>query len=184
MKCPSCTNGELNRAYLDNLFACQTCDHCGGNWILLEHYLRWKDTSPEPLDAASAEDLDIEPMDSKQALVCPVSGALMLKYRISKDSSHRLDLSPDVGGIWLDKGEWEYLKKAGLAHQLNSIFTTPWQRKVRSESAKDTFEQMYRKKFGNEDYEKVKSVRAWLVAHPHRNALRAFLMAEDPWSAS
>jgi len=107
-----------------------------------------------------------------------------LKYRISKDSSHRLDLSPDVGGIWLDKGEWEYLKKAGLAHQLNTIFTTPWQRKVRSESAKDTFEQMYRKKFGNEDYEKIKSMRAWLVAHPHRNALRAFLMAEDPWSAS
>lgn len=183
MKCPSCENGELRDAYLEEYLPCKTCDRCGGNWILLEHYLRWKDgyasQATEP-----ADDVEIELAETKRALTCPVSGTLMLKYRISKDSEHRLDLSPSVNGVWLDKGEWSLLKQSGLADKLNAIFTAPWQRKIRAESSRDTFEQLYRRKFGDSDYEKIREIRDWLHAHPHREALRAFLVADNPWSAN
>ncbi|MFT5611914.1 MAG: Zn-finger nucleic acid-binding protein [Arenicella sp.] len=56
-------------------------------------------------------------------MVCPVSGRLMTKYRISKDIDHRLDLSPTASVIWMDKGEWGLLKEKGLAGKLNQIFT-------------------------------------------------------------
>lgn len=181
MKCPSCETGTLNYAYLDELFPCKTCDTCQGNWLLLEDYLRWKEhTSAELHDLG---DVDIELTETKRALICPVSGTLMLKYRISKDTSHRLDLSSAVNGIWLDKGEWALLKKSGLAGKLNSIFTAPWQRQIRSESSADTFEQLYREKFGESDYEKVKAFREWLLSHPQADSLKAFIVAENPWSS-
>ena len=33
------------------------------------------------------------------------------------------------------------------------------------------------------DYEKVKEIRQWLVEHPQKADLRAYLFAEDPYSA-
>lgn len=182
MKCPSCETGELLNSYLDDLFPCKTCNHCGGNWLLLADYLRWKDSHADA--AIPPEDVNIELTESKKALLCPSTGSVMLKYRISKQSSHRLDLSPAVNGIWLDKGEWDLLKKNGLAHQLNAIFTATWQKKIRSESSADVFDQLYREKFGETDYEKIKEIRAWLQKNPHIDALRAFLISDDPWSVS
>ena len=181
MKCPSCGTETLNYAYLDDALPCKACDSCQGNWLLLEDYLRWKELYSEKLKDVG--DIDIELTETKRALICPVSGTLMLKYRISKDTSHRLDLSSAVNGIWLDKGEWTLLKKSGLAGKLNAIFTAPWQRQIRSESSAETFEQLYCEKFGNEDYNKVKAFRSWLVNHPNADALKAFIVADDPWSA-
>jgi len=183
MKCPGCKNGQLRDAYLEEGLLCKTCDDCGGDWLLLEHYLRWKESCPAQ-ETQVEQDIDVELSDSKKALICPISNTLMLKYRICKDSEHRLDLSPSVNGVWLDKGEWTLLKKSGLAGSLNAIFTAPWQRKIRSESSKDTFEQLYRRKFGDQDYDKIAEVRHWLDEHPQRDALRAFLIADNPWSAN
>jgi len=42
-------------------------------------------------------------------------------------------------------------------------------------------ERIYLEKLGEEDYEKAKQVRAWLVQHPMRGMLLAFLQAEDPY---
>lgn len=42
---------------------------------------------------------------------------------------------------------------------------------------------LYREKFGESDYEKIKQVRAWLEANPNRNTLLAYLMDEDPYLA-
>ena len=181
MNCPSCRSGYLKPAYLEEQFLCHTCSSCGGNWILLRDYLAWRDKHPdfhfeEPSIEASAH-------ESKQALICPVSGALMLKYRISKDNDHRIDLSPKVYGIWLDKGEWELLKAEGLAGSLNSIFTEPWQRHIREESAKEVFEALYLEEFGEADYSKIKAMRAWIDAHPEKHHLLAYLLADDPYSA-
>jgi len=182
MKCPSCENGKLQNAYLENDLPCKTCDHCGGNWLLLEHYLRWKGGHTEEI-TLSESDVKVELTETERALICPASGALMLKYRISKDSEHRLDLSPNINGVWLDRGEWQLLKRSGLAEKLNKIFTAPWQKEISAGSSKDMFEQLYRQKFGNADYERAQEIRDWLQDHPNRYALRAFLISDNPWSA-
>ena len=178
--CPSCHQGSLQYDRLDGRLLCQTCNHCGGHWILLTDYLRWQAEAPlQPVDGAPAT---VEAEDSKQALICPVSGKLMLKYRISSNSSHRLDLSPAVNAVWLDPGEWQLLKQEGLAARLNSIFTDPWQRQIREQSARETFTVLYRRQFGEEAYQQLKTFREWLDTQEKRSEMLAYLIADNPYS--
>lgn len=188
MKCTSCKKGNLVPGYLDNLFPSHNCNNCGGHFILLNDYLHWREhvdvntlvATPEGVSITELEE-DVE--DTKKAMLCPVSGTIMLKYRISKDSSHRVDLSPSVNGIWLDKGEWDLIKAAGLADSLNKIFTAPFQRDIREQTAAQTLEGKYRDQFGDEDYEKLKEIRTWLDSKDQRNLMVAYLAAKEPYSA-
>lgn len=187
MKCTSCKIGNLVPGYLDNLFPSHNCNHCGGHFIMLNDYLHWREhvdvdalVSHEGVDISEIKD-DVE--DTKKALLCPVTGTIMLKYRISKDTSHRVDLSPSLNAIWLDKGEWDLIKAAGLADSLNKIFTAPFQRNIREESAAETLSESYRNQFGDEDYEKLKEIRTWLDSKDHRNLMVAYLAAREPYSA-
>ncbi|WP_245556355.1 TFIIB-type zinc ribbon-containing protein [Algicola sagamiensis] len=107
----------------------------------------------------------------------------MRKLRISAQHAHRLDYSNSVGGIWLDKGEWELLKAEGLAGSLNAIVTQTWQNKIRQETALNNFVEIYESKFGKETYKKAKEIRQWLQSQPQKADLRAYLLAEDPYSA-
>ncbi|MFN3580737.1 MAG: zf-TFIIB domain-containing protein [Pseudomonas sp.] len=176
LKCTSCKAGTLIPSFLESQFRCHTCDNCGGNWILIEDYFAWKERHPEfEFHADSIESIDSE--DTSKALLCPVTGGIMSKFRISKDSPHRLDYSSRVGGVWLDKGEWELLVAEGLAGSLNAILTEQWQHKVKLDSARDTMEALYRNRFGDVDYEKAKQIRDWLDAHEHKDELRRFIMS-------
>lgn len=182
MKCTSCRKGVLKPSHIDDLFPGYTCNHCGGNWLYLKDYLRWRekkedaDLPPPPADFELGE--------SKGAIPCPKTGRVMLKYRISKDQQHMLDLSPDINGIWLDKGEWDLLKQEGLAMHLNAIFTDPWQRKIRSGKTREVFESLYEDVFGEQDYENLKDVRKWIYSKANKAEYLAYLLAENPYSAS
>jgi len=180
MKCTSCKNGHLAPSYIEGLFRAHTCSSCGGNWILIEDYMYWKEKNPEYQFSEKAQ---VEIEDTKNALLCPITGTIMHKYRFTHDSLHRLDYSPKVGGVWLDKGEWEFLKQANLAGSLNAIFTEQWQKNIRENSAKMTFTEIYRAKFGEADYAKVKEIRKWLDNHRLKADIRSYLLAEDPYSA-
>lgn len=115
-------------------------------------------------------------------MLCPDTGSLMQRYRMSARHHHRLDYSAAVGGIWLDKGEWDLLKSEGLAGSLNALVTDHWQRKLKNTSAREAFTTLYEGKFG-EDYAKIREIRQWLSAHPRKADVRAYLLAADPYSA-
>lgn len=184
MKCTSCGEGVLRPTFIEELFRAHTCSACGGNWILVQDYVAWKERNP---DHIFAEGLDaseeVEATESKRALLCPVSGAIMQKFRISAATEHRLDYSAAVGGLWLDRGEWELLKDEGLAGSLNAVITRQWQRRIREESASETFAELYKAKFGETVYGQLKELREWLNAQEQKEDLRAYLLAEDPYSA-
>ncbi|WP_196140285.1 zf-TFIIB domain-containing protein [Aliikangiella sp. G2MR2-5] len=180
MNCTKCKQGSLSPSFIEGLFRAHTCTDCGGNWILIEDYVAWKERNP---DVTFKEDAVFEVDDTKTALLCPVSGTIMQKFKVSHDSEHKLDYSPQVGGVWLDRGEWEFLKSANLAGSLNRIFTEFWQKTIREASAKETFTEIYKEKFGEADYLKAKEIREWLTAHPCKADLRAYILAEDPYSA-
>ena len=182
MKCTACQQGNLIPSFMDGLLRSHTCDHCGGNWVLIEDFLSWKEKNPNFQFAENIEYAE-EADESSRALLCPITGAIMTKFRISSTNNHRLDYSASVGGIWLDKGEWQLLKEAGIAGSLNSIVTQSWQQQLRAETTKDHFQQMYEAKFGTDVYTKVKALREWLYAQPQKSDLRAYLLAEDPYSA-
>ncbi|WP_168189574.1 TFIIB-type zinc ribbon-containing protein [Limnobaculum zhutongyuii] len=181
MQCPKCKTDTLQPSTLDNVIPCQTCKSCSGDWLMLEDYLNHK--KQLPVSDKYSDHVVVESEESRLALLCPVTGTLMLKFRISKDTDHRLDLSPKVNGIWMDKGEWELLKAHGLADKLNSIFTDVWQRQIRESAAREQFDALYLTQFGEEDYQKIKSIRVWLHQHSQKDRLKAFLLADDPWSA-
>ena len=180
MKCTSCKQGDLLPSFIDGQFRAHTCNNCEGNWILIEDYVAWKERNPQ---YAFDENTQCEIDESKQALLCPVTGAIMRKFRLSTTIEHRIDYSANVGGVWLDKGEWELLKDEGLAGSLNAVLTAHWQRNIRLNSTKDNFTEIYKDKFGQDSYNKVKELRDWLSLQPNKADLRAYILAEDPYSA-
>lgn len=183
MLCPSCKQTSLHYTQFEDDLPCKHCSSCGGSWLLLSDYLPWQ-AKHETQEIAEATDFHIgEIQESKSALLCPVSGVLMLKFRISSKTDHRLDLSPAANGIWLDKGEWDLLKAEGLTGKLNHIFTAPWQKQIQTESAKEMFEALYAQRFGDEDYQKLKEFRKWLDSKD-RVQMLAYLVAKDPYAAT
>ncbi|WP_226643669.1 hypothetical protein [Microbulbifer variabilis] len=183
-RCTSCKEGVLKPDLIEGLFRAYTCSNCEGNWILVEDYLTWKRKNPEYQFPEKLKGLsEVVAEDTKRAILCPVSGVIMQKFKIVAGSEHRLDYSPAVGGIWLDKGEWELLKAEGLADSLNFLVTNEWQKKVRDSNARGTFSEVYRKRFGEETYGKVKEFREWLQTQENKADITAYLVAEDPYSA-
>ena len=188
MKCTSCGIGELVPAYLDNLFPCSSCTHCGGNLIFLADYLRWMENNTDlaKLNVNSASDADSDEAtvvaeETSKAMLCPKTSTLMLKYKITKDSEHKLDLSPSINAIWLDKGEWQLLVSKGLAGKLNEIFTDNWQRKIREAKTADTMEAMYEREFGD-SYTEIKAFRELIHTMKNKPEVIAYLVSDDPYS--
>jgi len=181
MKCTSCKAGDLIPAYLENLFPCHTCENCGGNLVMLHYYLKWS-AENEDTEFVSDASTQVEAQETTKAMLCPKTGRFMTKFRISKDTDHRLDFSPTIGAIWLNKGEWEMLKKQGLAGKLNTIFTSHWQRDVHSDKAVDILTDLYKRRFG-EQYEGIKAFREILQSMEDKSAVIAYLLAEDPYEA-
>ncbi len=176
MKCSSCKNGNLERGYFEGLFACHTCSNCGGDLILLGDFLRWQELNPKA-DLSVEAKVDVVAEDTSRAMLCPLSGTLMTKYRIAADTEHRLDLSPSINAVWLDKGEWDLLKEKGLANKLAEIFTDHWQRGVREEETSEVLEDLYERRFG-ENYEQVKAFKSVLQAMPNRQEVVAYLLSD------
>jgi len=73
MKCTSCKNGELTPSFIDGQFRAHTCSNCGGNWILIEDYVTWKERNPQ---FSFDESVLCEIEDSKTALLCPATGTI------------------------------------------------------------------------------------------------------------
>lgn len=183
MNCTSCKNGALIPSFIEGQFRSHTCSNCQGNWILIEDYVSWKERNA---DYQFSEDITMEESeitDSKKALLCPASGTIMRKFRISSTNVHKLDYSSVVGGLWLDKGEWELLKSDGLAGCLNAMVTQSWQRNIRLNNAQQNFAEIYKDKFGANNYLKLAEIRMWLDSQDQKSDMRAYLLAEDPYSA-
>jgi Zn-finger nucleic acid-binding protein len=129
------------------------------------------------------KDTKFEIDESKCALICPMTGVIMQKFRIDAETEHKLNYSHVVGAVWLDKGEWSMLKEMGYAGSLNKVFTLHWQKMIRENKTHAKFAKLYRTKFGHMDYERVRLFRHWLEHHPKKSELIAYLNASDPYSA-
>ncbi|NOU50062.1 zf-TFIIB domain-containing protein [Pseudoalteromonas sp. JBTF-M23] len=183
MNCTSCKNGALVPSFIDGLFRAHTCDYCGGNWLLIEDYVAWKERNPQYQFKCDVSFEESEVTDTRVALLCPASGTFMRKFKITAEHVHKLDYSSATGGLWLDKGEWELLKQEGIAGCLNAVITPNWQRWIRQDNTKQSLSDNYRAKFGDEVYDKVQEIRTWLLSQEQKADLRAYLLAEDPYSA-
>ena len=179
MKCTSCGEATLNSSYLEPQLPCYTCPACNGSLLMLSDFLRWKENHDSKDLIANTATIEVQ--ETSKAMLCPKTGGLMTKYKISKDTEHRLDLSPTINAVWMDKGEWELLKEKGLAGKINAIFTDHWQEEIRSEESADILSALYKRKFGSH-YEDIKAFRELIGDKKYRSEAIAYLLAEDPYS--
>ncbi len=186
MQCTSCKTGQLQSSTLDTTLICHTCDNCGGHWIKLENYIEWhkiQDPQQAVVDEIGVEVDTLHTKESANALLCPESGAIMTKFHITSDTSHKIDWCNQSSSIWLDKGEWSLLKEKGVADKLNQIFSQEWQEKIITETSRNNREALLIDKLGEENYSRLKLVRTWLHEHsPENKALMvSFLVSRDPF---
>src|SRR4051794_6912760 len=107
----------------------------------------------------------------------------MNRYLVGRGLSFSLDHCHSCKGIWLDGNEWETLQDRNLHDDLHSMLTDFWQSRARQEEQRRRMEQIYRAKFGDEDFERIQEIRAWVDGHPKKAELLGYLTDTDPFVA-
>lgn len=163
MECPVCKTEALSMSSLDMNLASRHCDKCGGNWIQSFEYWKWYEQHREKLPAPEQPGSVDAPNPVTKALVskqCPECTSILVRYKVGHGFSFSLDQRGNCGGVWFDKDEWEALKSRNLHDDVYTIFTAPWQSRVRKEESRQNQEQIYRKKFGEEGLRKSVACRS------------------------
>lgn len=154
------------------------CPESAGCWISSAAYWLWQ----QELQAASGPLRADDPVASddrgRGALLCPESGTILLRYRVALALPFFVERSPATGGVWLDRGEWQALKQFGLHNRLHLIFTGVYQERLRREEVQQAREAGLRRLLGA-DFPVVADLRAWLLGHPARARVLAWLQQQD-----
>lgn len=175
MHCTSCKGSNLEPQELEPGLIAAVCQGCEGALVSLMNYRFWLDRYGSVAD--KVEVLSEGMPDEQQGVrTCPKCTRLMTKYQMGAESQHKLDLCASCDEAWLDKGEWQLLKQLDLHGKLPKIFTDAWQRNIRK-IRQETFQQeRYEKLIGVEDFAKVNEFKLWLYQHPHRDAIKQFIV--------
>ena len=176
MQCPSCRSAPLRPIKLQPGLPARQCVSCHGILIDLLAYREWAESHQYEEPTASQPLEEVE--DIAKALVCPKCTRIMLKFRIAEATANKVDVCTNCDEAWLDKGEWELLGALRLQHKLNAIFTEPWQRNIRKESAENANEQRFKAILGDEQFEKLSEIKIWLDNHPNKHDLIRFLLKQ------
>lgn len=183
--CPICST-KLSRTLLESNLPALQCPNCHGMWISSNEYLTWVTTQSPPtfggMDASQNFETPYPTSDNNKALLCPDCGRILRRFKIWPNHDFHLDRCQSCNGIWFDENEWQTLQSQNFHLQLNDFFTHAWQEKLRGQEMHLRFDKMYRDVFGSDDYDKVKEMRNWLIAHPNGNRLLAYLTDRDPYS--
>jgi Zn-finger nucleic acid-binding protein len=178
MKCASCGSGELSPATLEPGLPCYSCERCGGSLLSLSPYVDWATRQP-PRTPPPAGSFEPHASDSKQALRCPKCLRIMLKYKVTPDHSHGLDYCFGCEEVWLDGGEWGWLKAKGLDTQVTAISTDPWQRRLREEASAKIRDNKLHQALGDSAFAEAERIRRWLREQPQRAEILRYLNLEE-----
>lgn len=173
MKCPGCKYGNLIQQNLLNQPKAYVCRECHGKWIQSTDYRIWLKKLPQQVAIDSMESV-MAIVDSSGPKICPTCQRIMLRYRIGKGMSFRLDQCGHCGNFWLDAGKWEALELQNLQTQLHAIVSPSWQWKMRQSQHQDFVEEVYADRL-QADHKTVQQFQKWLSHHPQQSTILAYL---------
>lgn len=176
MNCPSCHTGALVPGQLEQGLPCSTCQSCSGSLLALSAYLDWLHAGEHHVSSATS----FESADSKLALLCPRCSRIMVKFKVLADAEHNLDFCFSCEEVWLDRGEWDYLKSQNLHTHITGISTESWQRRIREHLAHAIRTGKHRHELGEAVFAEARRFKQWLAAQPHRDEILRYLNAEEP----
>lgn len=174
MRSPMDPKATMETVELEDGLMVKKCSQSGGCWISSEAYWRWHDRGGSTAEATPAA-VKLSDDSGRRALLCPESGTVMLRYRVAADLNFFVERSSATGGIWLDQGEWEALRGAGIHRYLHLIFTAAYQKYRLRQAAEQAAVANLRRTLGAE-FDKVDEFRSWLAAHPARSQVLAWLL--------
>ena len=174
MKCLSCKNAELEPKELESGLLVAACPACEGALVSLMNYRYWLDQTHGVAGGEKAGD-EASPAVLTGARCCPKCNRLMTKYQVGPTSAHQLDLCSSCDEAWLDRGEWQLLKKLDLHGKLPKIFTDAWQRNIRKAKHEAALNDRYEKLLGAEDFAKAYEFKHWLYQNAHREDIKQYL---------
>jgi len=172
--CPKCQDTELRHTLIAGNLTAHSCGRCTGLLISLIGYRRWREVHYHSTADAEAVKVNCETPDTKNAIACSRCRTVMIKYRISARSDHRIDYCASCEDIWLDGGEWELIENLVGSKHLARIFTQPWQHRIRLETVDIMRSDRLESSFGK-DFEKIRDLKDWLDKHPAREEVLAYL---------
>ena len=178
MRCSSCGEGDLVAGRFEHGLPCYLCSNCGGALLSLSPYVDWM--TRQAREEATAQDgpFEYDGSDTKHAMCCPKCSRIMIKYRVQEGGSHGLDYCFGCEEVWLDRGEWDYLKAHGLHLSITAVTTDAWQRKLREQASARQREERFRAAIGPDAFEEVRRIHAWLQWHPARGEILRYLGQE------
>lgn len=167
MNCTQCKTVALEPDELEPGLIAAVCPQCRGALLSLINYRFWADRYTDSDEADESVVGDIAEVES--AHTCPKCSRLMIKYQIGTETQHKLDLCSACDEAWLDKGEWQLLKKLDLEGKLPKIFTDAWQRNIRKQRHETMINDRYEKMLGADSFTKSLEFKTWLYQQPNNN---------------
>ena len=181
MQCPNCKSDPLKPAKLEPNLSCSICSECDGTLLSRVSYRLWCDNHPVEIDEVEVSEDPQNTEDTTRPPFCPKCARIIFKFKFSSDLNHGLDVCIHCEDVWLDRGEWDYLKVRKIEDQLPRIFTNPWQRRLRKERTEQALESEWLRRLGDTDFTEAERVHEWLKDHPKRDVLVAFLTSKNPY---
>ena len=181
MKCPVCRNTELELTDIDVGLGAGVCPKCNGKWISFQSYEAWLDFGHQ-IPASSGEEANQVGTipEFERARICPRCGRILTKYKIETESWLNIDRCSNCAGAWLDADDWEALKSRNLHFALHKIFTDHWQHEISREETRQTLAEIYSKKFGRENFERIREFKRWIFDQENREEILSYLRDNNP----
>lgn len=149
------------------------CQRCDGALVDLVTYRSWAEQQGiDTIDTVGKSETAVD--DSRSAVLCPHCERIMTKFRVSSETDNRLDFCNHCDVAWLDRGEWNQLQEMGLRSHLGSVFSEPWQRRVRESTSMRLSEQHLEARFGD-DFDRIRAFKTWLESRPDRDDIVGWL---------
>ena len=181
LNCPVDKDSELLRTELEPNLSSFSRYECEGHWIRGKEYWPWVERHRTQYAERLHEDESLTLAEPAIPIDCPECRFRMIKYLVGRGLPFTVDHCTGCKGIWLDRNEWEALKKRNLHDDLHGIFTEFWQAGAKREQRKKKFQQIYVDRFGEEDYKKIRRIRHWMETKKNREQLIAYLTDRDPY---
>ena len=178
MKCPSCTDRDLQPTKLHHGLPAYGCRECSGVLIDLLTYRHWAETRTDEDDVVHGEGETASLVEGNtQALLCTKCSHIMTKYNISGATANKVDVCSTCQHAWLDAGEWQLLGALHLQGKLADIVTEPWQKAIRAQAVSSMRDERLQALFGDE-LPKLREFRDWLEDHPAKEQALRFLRSD------
>ena len=171
MQCPKCDSHRLFPTRLELDLAAYQCKRCQGHLVALIAYRDWMERHQLP---EVEESVALQLADTTTALQCTRCNRLMTKYGYDL-AGHKLDYCSHCDDVWLDAGEWAYLRAIKLAGELPAVLTAPWQRKLKQQRYEKNSAEQWKKKIGSNSYDRVAAFGQWLWSQQSAKSIIDYL---------